>query len=298
MTNKLCLGTVQFGMNYGINNQIGQPLRQAVFEMIDYAKENGVQYLDTAAAYGEAEEILGMYPGGLSDVGLISKLRPNLMATTAISQVKPVLRDQVCRSLKKLGVAKLDGFLLHTPADFYNEAVMEAMQECRDEGIVGHIGVSIYETQHALDVVSSGIVDYIQIPYNVFDQRLDQTEFFSIAKRNKVTVFGRSAFLQGLLLMNDDGLPTHLAQAKGYLQQFDEIIAQYGFSRQEAAFLFSYQHPGIDYVVFGVETMEQLKENIAMSKQAYNFAACRQALSAAFNDVEKTIIFPSLWAKP
>ena len=51
----LCLGTVQFGMKYGINNRQGQPSMNDSVEMIKYAVDNGVKYIDTARAYGDAE---------------------------------------------------------------------------------------------------------------------------------------------------------------------------------------------------------------------------------------------------
>ena len=79
---QLCLGTVQFGMNYGINNQIGrQPTWEESFDMLDYAIENGIDTIDTARAYGETELVLGEYlrenSRHKSNVKIISKLRPN-----------------------------------------------------------------------------------------------------------------------------------------------------------------------------------------------------------------------------
>ena len=58
---ELCLGTVQFGMKYGINNTLGQPSEENVFEMLDTAFENGIRVIDTARAYGTAETVLGRY---------------------------------------------------------------------------------------------------------------------------------------------------------------------------------------------------------------------------------------------
>lgn len=58
---ELCLGTVQFGMRYGINNRDGQPVEGQCFEMLDMAAQNGLRFLDTARAYGTAELVLGEY---------------------------------------------------------------------------------------------------------------------------------------------------------------------------------------------------------------------------------------------
>jgi len=290
------LGTVQFGLNYGINNTVGKPATQDVFTMLDEAIASGITCFDTAYAYGTAEELLGQYGINKHDVKVITKLKPNLIQEQNKNVIK-IIEEQIRQSLQRINIDVLDGYLLHTPTDFYNPYVIEGLASAKAKGLIENVGVSIYETEHALDVVKSGSVDYIQIPYSIFDQRLDQTDFFEIAKQNKITVYGRSAFLQGLIVMEDHRIPTHLAKTKEYLQQYDGIIRKYGFSRAEAAFLFSYTHPGIDYVVFGVDNVEQLQKNILFNNRKMDFSACRLEISSHFHEIEKTIIFPSLWSK-
>lgn len=293
---KLCLGTVQFGLDYGINNPIGKPSQALSFAMLDEALRQGITMIDTATAYGTAEEILGEYGINKHYVQVISKLKPNLISEDC-SNIESIVEEQIQASLVRTGLSELDGYLLHTPENYYNKKIINGLRLCKEKGLIRHFGVSIYETEHALDVVRDGLVDYIQIPYSVFDQRVDQTEFFKLAKENKVTVFARSAFLQGLILMDEENIPAHLDVAKEYLRKFDQIINKYGFTRIQAAFLFSYTHPGIDYLVFGVDKMEQLKENIELSRRQFDFADCRQELSECFCNVNKSIIFPSLWKK-
>lgn len=294
--NKLCLGTVQFGMDYGINNIFGKPGKKDVLNMLDRAIEQGIEYYDTAFAYGDAESLLGEYGVNRYDVKVITKLKPNLIEDDDPNTVR-IVEKEIIQSLHRLKLDNLDGYLLHTPTKFYNERIIEALQQCKHQGLIKNIGVSVYETNHALDVVKSGLVDYIQVPYSVFDQRLDQTEFFSFAKKNNVTVFGRSAFLQGLILMEEHRIPEHLVKAKEYLADFDRIIQEYGFSRIQAAFLFSVTHPGIDYIVFGVDNISQLEEDISISRSSVDFAQCQTELRKYFRTIDKSIIFPSLWAK-
>lgn len=227
---------------------------------------------------------------------MISKLKPNLIDEKCLNPVATV-EEQVRESLVRTGLNSLEGYLLHTPENFYNKQIIQGLKQCKKKGLIKHFGVSIYETQHALDVVKSGVVDYIQIPYSIFDQRLDRTDFFEIAKNNGVTVYARSAFLQGLILMEETKIPPHLAMAKKYLKTLDQILIKYGFTRVQAAFLFSYTHPGIDYVVFGVDNSTQLREDIQLSCGQYEFAACREEISNNFLNISKNIIFPSLWAK-
>ncbi len=297
--NKLCLGTAQFGFKYGINNKAGQPSKQEVFEMLDYAREYGINCFDTAVAYGEAEEILGEYVNLRKlgkNISIISKLKPNTIDEQSKDNRK-VVREQIENSLKKLNIEVLESYLLHTPTNFYNESVIEELLKCKKDGLIKNIGVSIYETKHAIDVVSSKKVDCIQIPYSVFDQRLNNTEFFKIAKKNNVKVFARSAFIQGLILMREKDIPENLKITKDYLKVFDEIIKDHKLSRVEAALLFSYNNPNIDYVVFGVDNLKQLKQNVKIVNKNINFQKCMNELLNNFKNVEKNIIIPSLWAK-
>lgn len=296
---RLCLGTVQFGLEYGINNKTGKPGRDEVFAMLDYAIDQGIEYIDTAAAYGNAEEILGEYFSHRkvpSNLKVISKLMPNLIADDCMD-AEPLVINEIEKSLQRLHLNCLEGYLLHTPTNFYNPSIMRGLKHAKELGLIKNRGVSIYETQHALDVVGSGLVDYIQVPYNIFDQRLEKTDFYSLARANGVMVFGRAPFLQGLLFMQPDEVPEHLARAKNYLQEFSQIIAKDNLQRVEASLLFSAQNPGIDRVVLGVDNMTQLKEDIAVIANYSADERCREELKQHFSNMEKEIIFPSLWAR-
>ena len=293
---KLCLGTVQFGLDYGVNNPNGKPPKTEVFKMLDKALSNGITCFDTAGAYGTAEALLGEYGIKKHNVKVISKLKPNLIPEDCTNP-EAIVEEQVRYSLATIGVEYLDGYLLHTPENFYNKGIMRGLQHCREKGLIKNLGVSIYEVQHALDVVSSEVVDYIQVPYSVFDQRVANSNFFEIARKNNITVFARSAFLQGLILMEQEKVPAHLDMAKEYLTKFDDIIKKYGYSRAQAAFLFTYTHPDVDYIVFGVDNIKQLEEDLELPKYAEGFANCRAELSDSFQNVSKSIIFPSLWAR-
>lgn len=292
--NKLCLGTVQFGLNYGINNSSGRPSKPQLFTIIDEAIKQGITIFDTAAAYGTAEELLGEYGIGELGVRVISKLKPNVIHEHNF-EPEFVLEEQVRESLARLGIQKLDGYLLHSPQDYYNKRIINGLRLCKEKGLIRHFGVSIYEMEHALDIVRDGVVDYVQIPYNVFDQRADQTIFFETAKKNKITVFARSVLLQGLIMMPEERIPVQLDMAKKYLRKFDSIIIKYGFTRLQAAFLFAYTHPGIDYLVIGIDNLQQLKSYIELANSRFNFLDCRRELAKSFFDVEKEMISPNLW---
>ncbi|QQG46243.1 MAG: aldo/keto reductase [Candidatus Niyogibacteria bacterium] len=288
MANKLCLGTVQLGLDYGMNNKRGKPSREESLAILDRAYEGGIEVFDTAYAYGDAEDILGEWLEGRglnNKISVISKLKPH---TTEVE-------EEVKKSLARLKRDYLDGYLLHTPEYIYNDAVWSALKSVKKKGLVKNIGVSIYEEKDAMYAVQERKVDYVQIPYSVFDQRLHKTDFFETARKNGVKVFARSAFLQGLVFMDEGAIPDYLSDAKEYLREFNNIIKKHGFTRAEAALLFSHKNPAIDYVVFGVDNIEQLEENLRIIRDSKNFDACAKELRDKFTDIKKSIIFPSLW---
>ncbi len=296
---KLVLGTVQLGMKYGINNSHGKPSRQESLAILDYAYEQGIRIFDTAFAYGDAEEIIGEFIASrkLEDqVQIISKLEPNCVPEHS-KNVLGIVETRLRASLSKLGLEMLDGYLLHTSPYIFRREIVDALQKCKEKGLVKNIGTSIYEEAEALAAAKNQLIDYIQIPYSVFDQRMGQTEFFRFAKANGKRVFGRSAFLQGLIFMKEDEIPEFLFGAKKYLREFDDIIGRYGLSRLEAALLFSASESGIDYIVFGVDTMGQLQEIVEKMLHVRESPDCIVELRTKFSKIEKNIIFPSLWKK-
>ncbi len=289
---KLCLGTVQIGMKYGVNNALGrQPTEEESFAVLRAAKKGGVRYLDTASAYGEAETLLGRF--GIEKAGfqVISKLRPGLETCTE----ENVVLWEIEASLHRLNVRQLYGYMLHRAEDMENDAIIQGMLAAKEKEYVKHVGVSVYEPEEALRAVQSGIWDMVQIPYNVLDQRLDATEFFEMAKTKNIKVFARSVFLQGLLLMEPEQLPPHLMKARPYIERFHQIMTQHQCMPEEGAMLYSYCHPGIDFVVFGVDTEAQLARNLEVCDKAKDFGTCWKELHGAFSDVAREIIVPSLW---
>jgi len=296
----LVLGTAQFGLDYGINNPNGKPPIKKTIEMLKYAWDSGITIFDTAESYGNAEQILGEFIKGnnLSNkIKIVSKLMPNLFSGNENAEyVLRIIKSEIKKSLKKLNISKLYGFLLHTPENIYNKNIVDALIACKNAGLIENFGVSIYEEKDAL-YASKLPVDFIQIPYSVFDQRLNKTNFFKICKKNKVTVFARSAFLQGLIMMDEQNIPHYLKEAKIYLKKFKKIIKKYDLSMPAAALLFSYNKTGVDYVVFGVDNLQQLKENLEIiKKNKVNKNYLNDTLNEFLN-IKKSIIFPSLWKK-
>ncbi len=297
--NKLVLGTVQLGMKYGLNNTHGQPTIDEAFSILDAALASGIDTFDTAFAYGMAEDVLGAWikERKMRDkIRVISKMRPHALndypdGTTAVDVVMTELK----KSLKRLNVESLDGYMFHSPHYIYLKHMVEGMQKAKKEGLVKNIGVSIYDEGEALQAVELG-VDYVQVPYNAFDQRLDRTEFFDIAKKNKVKVFARSPFLQGLLLMRPDQLPEHLASLAPLLEKFIDIAKRHNLTQTEASLHFVNSACHAEHIVFGVETLAQLTEDISIKTVQFNSSFVAE-IQKTFGNLNRGAINPSLWSK-
>jgi len=287
LVKKLVLGTVQFGLEYGINNKSGKPSRDESLKILDFAYKNGIKNFDTANAYGPAEEVLGEF---CKKYNLYGKIK-------IITKVNHDIVAQLNESLSRLKMQYVDGCLLHEPKDARNEKIIDSLKKLKDSGLVKNVGVSVYEPEDAVYAAKMEGIDYVQIPYNIFDQRLNKTNFFELARKHGKKIFARSAFLQGLLIMNEEKIPKHLKKAKFYLAKLDKIIAKYGFSRKQSALRFLLENKNIDYVVFGVDNKGQLKEIIDILKQDIDFSQCKKELENEFKEVPKYIISPNLWKK-
>lgn len=294
---KYCLGTVQFGLNYGIQGN-GQPLEDNVFEMLDYAIDQGVEIIDTASAYGNAENVLGEYvkthPQKANNIGIVSKLKPDAFAKHEKSKWESVALMYAEESRERLGIDKFAAYLFHNAAYIFDVAAVNAIDAVRRAGLASRIGISIYTPEEAMKALEYPSITAIQIPYNVFDHRLDNIGFFERAKKQDVCVFARSSLLQGLVMMSPDYLPSKVAFAEEYLKQFLSICGEYGVPPLNAAVGYVGCKKEIDYVVFGVDNMCQLNEYISIQSTILPKEMIDR-LKNEFKHVEERLVNPVLW---
>lgn len=292
---ELCLGTVQFGMDYGVQ---GAP-RQAygdIDRMIEYGLLHGITWFDTAKAYGEAERVLGHYlkHRKVKEAHIISKLPANGFEGYSKERWGEIACRHAKKSMEDLGISKLEAYLFHNAAHIYNRDAVEALYQVKRQGLTEKIGVSIYTPEEALKALDYEEVEVVQIPYNLFDHRLDHSGFFEKAKERGVTVYARSSLLQGLALMDPEDLPPNMNFAKRYLKSFLRICKKYQASPLEAATGYLDYRGGIDYVVFGADSLEQLKEYICVKSRTIPEPMYRE-LKFEFENVEEKLVNPGMW---
>jgi len=255
---KLALGTVQFGLSYGIANQAGQVSRSEAKAMLQLASTNGIDTLDTAIAYGESEACLG--EAGTQGFKLVTKL-PALPDNC--SNVRVWVLKQFEASLSRMNVTAVYGFLLHQSHQLLGSngiALYQVLQELKSNGQVQKVGVSIYSPNELALLPKDYRFDLVQAPFNLVDQRLYTTGWLQRLKDEGAEVHTRSAFLQGLLLMAQSDIPTKFSPWSGLWYRWHKWLADYNISALQACMAFPLSFPEIDRVVVGSDSLDQLSQ--------------------------------------
>jgi len=287
--NRLALGTVQFGLPYGIANLTGQVSRPEAKKMLQLALTKGIDTLDTAMAYGESEARLGEL--GTNGFKLVTKLPPVPDGCTDISGW---IRKQVDASLARLGVTEVYGLLLHRSEQLLGpngQQLYLAMQALRDRGQVKNVGISIYSPNELEAVTKVFQLDLVQAPFNLVDRRLRTTGWLKRLKEDGVEIHIRSVFLQGLLLMQQSALPPKFAPWSDLWQRWHKWLSDHNVSAIQACLAFPLAFPEIDRVVVGADTLNQL---------AQIFGAVSGTSQVSCPDLqceEENLINPSRWPK-
>jgi aryl-alcohol dehydrogenase-like predicted oxidoreductase len=257
---RLALGTVQFGLPYGIANQGGQVTRSNAKAMLQLAAKNGIDTLDTAIAYGESETCLGEV--GTQGFRLITKLPavPN-----GCADVSGWVQEQVAASLSRLGRNEVYGLLLHRPEQLLEvdgKTLYQALQGLKESGLVRKVGVSIYAPGE-LDVLTTHYrFDLVQAPFNLVDRRLQASGWLHRLKDEGVEIHTRSAFLQGLLLMPQNAIPKKFAAWSDLWKKWHAWLAHGTVSAVQACLAFSLSFPEIERIVVGADSVSQLQQII------------------------------------
>ena len=284
---KLALGTVQFGKAYGVANESGQVAPEVVTAILECARKGGIDTLDTAAAYGNSEAVLGA--SGVAGWRIITKLPP---LPPDVSDVRGWIAREIKESLDRLRVARLDGLILHRPGDLLGPAGQEyrdALDAAREACFVDAVGVSIYapaELDALWPVFRPALV---QAPLSVLDRRLIHSGWLDRLHAAGVRVHTRSSFLQGLLLMPPEKRPAYFQPWTAMLDEWQAWCREAHCSPLQAALAFCLEQAGVERVVVGVDAVPQLNEIL----DAAGRPVAKPPVSLASDDV--ALIEPSRW---
>jgi aryl-alcohol dehydrogenase-like predicted oxidoreductase len=281
---KIIIGTVQFGLNYGVNNQNGIPDDKELEEIFDLAKKSSIDLLDTAPAYGNAQLRIGEL--SQNQFNIVTKF-PRINSFTELA-------DSFNNSLKALDSEKIYGFIAHDADNLIdNPKYWNFLLALKQDEKVQKIGYSLYNPHQLNQLLEIGLKpDLIQIPYNILNRSFE--EYFEILKGMGTEIHVRSVFLQGLFFMNPDRLPKKLESLSNVLRELNHISQKLKTDIATLALNFVAQNPKIDAVVLGVESTEQLQKNLSMLQSSLNFVSVTNEIKL-IRVQEEELLNPANW---
>jgi predicted aldo/keto reductase-like oxidoreductase len=203
-----------------------RPTEEEAIQVVHRALELGINFIDTAAGYGNSEERIGRALAAL--VGCRDQV---VIATKSACPDKASAMEELEHSLKRLRTDYIDLWQLHNVSSFekYEQVLgpggaMEAAQEALQVGKIGHIGISGHNLDVALEAVKSGLFETIQFPFN-YVTREPADELIPLAKEHDVGFIGMKPFAGGML--------GNAALSIKYVLQFDSVVPDPGVQKVE-----------------------------------------------------------------
>jgi len=301
---ELAIGTVQFGLSYGVANTDGQPSFETAKMLVRRAIAHGVTHIDTAAAYGDAETCLGQIVTRdfQSQVTIVTKLSPltQLSESANDQDIKAHVEASIYKSCRKLNMPVLPYLLLHRwqHRTSHNGRIWKVLKDLQQEGTISRLGVSVQNPEEALQAIADPDIKFVQLPCNILDRRFQQSGLPEKAERRKdVIVQARSIFLQGLLISPAAKWP----EIAG-LNSVD-IVNKISFlatklNRENVPDLciaYVRSQSWVDCLVLGMENINQLDQNVVLfNNSTLSKMQCKQ-VEECFENLPEKLLNPALW---
>lgn len=294
----LSLGTVQLGLNYGIHNDSGKPSQETAFRILDEAMNAGINTLDTAAGYGNSEEVIGAWLKTVPE-----EKRPFIVTKAAkldhssLEALRTDLQNRVATSKARLGLSQLPMLMLHNCDDYLcdKENIKLVFDELKASGDILYSGISAYSNHDYGELAASGF-DAVQIPINIFDWGQIENGGLQKLKESGMMIFVRSVYLQGLVFQDPAVIPERMAFCKDTLVKFRNLCEKYRLSPAILALSYALSLPGVTSLVLGSETVEQVRQNARLLNEAVSLTPEQMAeIRENFLDTDIRILNPSMW---
>lgn len=257
------LGTVELGLEYGIpeGEAPRRPSREDAARVLNQALDSGINFIDTARAYGASEEIIGW--------ALASRRRECILASKVLcsgcegqgrAEMRTYVANSVRQSLAALQTDVIDLLQLHSVSA---EAIRRGefvgiLEELRTAGSIRYLGATTYGEETALAALEDGRYDCIQIAYNMLDREAE-ARILPLAQAKDVGVVARSVLLKGALTHRYRHLPAHLEELKSAASRLLAIARAESSSLPEFAYQFALAQPAVSTLLVGTAVVDELK---------------------------------------
>lgn len=287
---KLIIGTAQWGLDYGISNNNGKTGKCEVENILKTAKNHGINTLDTASAYGDAEKIIGELKK--EDSKIITKISIGNQDKD-VKQSRDDIHNKVMRSFSNLGKFVLEGVLVHDPGNLESckySWSWDALKDIKEEGYMKKIGISVYNPSQAEKLAEMYKPDIIQLPFNAFDKKAADLGTLKRLKDEGIEIHARSLFLQGLLLMNIKDISKYFTPWMSEIERWHEYCITNRLTLLEGAIANAMREESIDKFIVGIEDTRQLIQIIDASKRQV-----RNGFKSCQSEGNEGLINPSEW---
>jgi len=272
---EISFGTASLGIAYGIGVKGKQDMlcEADAVTLLQSALDKGLNFFDTARAYGRSEELLGKaFRSNRQDVVICTKCAHLFGEDGQLPQdktLKQVIGSSLEQSLSALKTDYIDIYMLHDSdvKVLGNETVKGTLSELEQKGLVRAIGVSTYTCEETQMVIEDGIWDVVQLPYNLMDQR--QGGLLPLARQRGVGIVVRSALFKGVLTNKGDHLHPQLESVRQHRQVYDELLGKTMETLPNLAMKFVLSHEQVSSVLVGIDRNEYLENAAAVADGKY-----------------------------
>ncbi|WP_282787933.1 aldo/keto reductase [Flavobacterium croceum] len=253
---KVILGTVQFGLDYGINNSNGKPSFEECFNILNKSFDFGITTLDTAEVYGDAHNIIGNFHkrNPFKKFKIITKVPHGIVLDDIQSKVEQYLKELEIESIEVLMFHSYDTYIQN-----YNN--INKFERLINKGFINSIGVSVYTNEQIESILADKRITVVQLPFNLFDNETKRGETIKKLKLSGKAVHTRSTFLQGLFFKEINDLSSFFHPLKEQLEKLNELSEKYNISISKMALAYSLKQNNIDQVLIGIDSIKQLEDN-------------------------------------
>lgn len=288
MSNKLILGTVQMGLNYGINNSTGKISFDDCCDILSKGFKCGLRILDTAEAYGDAHQVIGDFHRLNQDkkFKIITKM-PYGVEYGDVGK-------KIIGYLENLNVNCLEVLMFHS-FDTYkmNIESLDVLLKLKELGQIKYLGVSVYTNEQIEELLEDDRIDVVQLPFNLLDNEKLRGELITQLKLKGKIVHTRSAFLQGLFFKDNSSENAVYKALINELSIIDNIVKEENTTITNLALSYCLEQKNIDNVLIGVDSLKQLEENL----KVMDYSISKKALNKinAIKIEDKHLLNPALW---
>jgi len=285
---KIILGTVQMGLDYGINNKFGKISFEESHQILLRAHASGITTLDTAEAYGNAHIVIGefhkSYPNHRFEI--VTKVPHSIEENSFEVKINEYLKDLEVNYLEVLMFHSFDSFKS-------NQGSCTKLLELKSRGLINHIGVSVYTNDQIEYLLDIEYVTVVQLPFNLLDNYSFRGDLLEELKLKGKIIQTRSVFLQGLLFKKSSDDIKIVQRLQSELEMLNHIIVKSNCSMQELALSYCLIQKNIDNVIIGVDSEDHLITNIKASSYRIEEETIQEINNIKTNDVN--LLNPSLW---